>query len=114
MKLIVCGGRKYENKLAVYHVLDRVHAKYKISLIIEGGALGADRQARGWAIENRVPHVTEEANWAKYGRRAGPIRNGVMLAKYMPDGVIAFPGGMGTANMIEQAEAAGVQVYEPF
>ncbi len=31
----------------------------------------------------------------------------------MPYGVVAFPGGKGTQNMIEQAEKAGVKVWRP-
>ena len=34
-----------------------------------------------------------------------------MLAEGKPDLVVAFPGGAGTANMIEQARAAGVRVF---
>jgi hypothetical protein len=116
MKLIVCGGRKYGNYFAVRHVLDTIHAKRPITLIIEGGAMGADRLARSWAIEHRIPYVTEEvtkADWDKYGRGAGPRRNGLML-KHKPDGVVAFPGNDGTADMMKQARQAGVTVYEPF
>lgn len=114
MRFIVCGGRKYSNYHAVRNVLNLVHAKTPITLIIEGGALGADRLARGWAIENHIPFVTEQADWDRYGKRAGPMRNRAMLEKHAPDGVIAFPGGMGTADMIEQARCAWVTVYEPF
>lgn len=35
-----------------------------------------------------------------------------MLAKALPAYVIAFPGGDGTADMLRQARAAGVHVYE--
>jgi len=114
MKLIVCGGRNYRNIHAVRHVLTAVHAKRPITLLIEGGAKGADRLAREWAVATGVPVATEEADWDKYGKRAGPIRNGLMLSKHMPDGIIAFPGGFGTDDMIAQALKAGVKVYEPF
>jgi hypothetical protein len=33
-----------------------------------------------------------------------------MLVYGKPQLVVAFPGGGGTANMVEQAEAAGVKV----
>lgn len=36
-----------------------------------------------------------------------------MLSKWLPDGCVAFPGGRGTADMIEKAKAAGVTVYQP-
>jgi predicted Rossmann-fold nucleotide-binding protein len=113
MILIVCGGRDYNNLAAVEHALYVVHAKKGITLLVEGGARGADQLARAWAIKNGVPHKTEEADWRTHGRAAGPIRNGLMLAKYKPDGVVAFPGGSGTADMMAQARAAGVKVWEP-
>jgi hypothetical protein len=35
-----------------------------------------------------------------------------MLEEGKPDLVVAFPGGTGTANMVKQARAAGVEVLE--
>ncbi|MEM9912925.1 MAG: hypothetical protein AAF922_19365 [Pseudomonadota bacterium] len=46
------------------------------------------------------------------GRAAGPIRNKEMLDEGCPDLVVAFPGGRGTANMVKQAQAAGVEVLD--
>lgn len=112
MRILVTGGRDYANANVVQMSLDAVHRKRGITLLIEGGALGADRLSRAWAISRKVPYVTEEAEWAKYGRAiAGKLRNGVMLAKHKPDVVVAFPGGSGTADMIAKAEAAGVPVW---
>jgi hypothetical protein len=113
MRVLVCGGRDYRNISAVRHALGALHAKRGITLIIEGGAKGADRLAREWAIANGIPFETEDADWKKYGKAAGPIRNGVMLAKYAPEGVVAFPGNDGTADMVAKAEAAGLKVWRP-
>lgn len=52
-----------------------------------------------------------DANWDFYAKRAGSIRNGWMLKWAQPELVIAFPGGIGTANMKEQAYQAGVPVH---
>lgn len=112
MRVLVCGGRDYTDEQFVFRTLDRVHAKHTINLIIEGGARGADRYARAWAIAHDVACDTEEANWNEYGRAAGFIRNTAML-KSNPDVVIAFPGGPGTANMMKQAKLAGVLVWQP-
>lgn len=112
MKLLVCGGRDYFNVARVQHILHAVHQRRPITLLIEGGATGADRLAREWAKQNGIPCETEVADWKRYGPAAGPIRNGLMLTKWTPDGVVAFPGGKGTRDMIEQAKAAGVKVME--
>lgn len=113
VRILVCGGRDYKNVSAVYHALYAIHQKRGITLIIEGGAAGADLLARKWAQENGVPVQTFEAEWEKYGKAAGPKRNERMLAEGNPDGVIAFPGGRGTADMVSKAKAASVKVWQP-
>lgn len=112
MKLIVCGGSKKDLGYAVKATLDAIHARRPISLIIEGGDLGAGRVARGWAIECKIPYRTEEADYETYGANAWPVRNRDMLQ--LADAVLAFPGGMGTADMVEQAKRQRITVYEPF
>jgi predicted Rossmann-fold nucleotide-binding protein len=114
MKVIICGGRDFNNLSAVRHALTAAHGKRPITLLIEGGAAGADRLAREWAAANGVLHVTVMADWKRYGPAAGPIRNAEMLREYKPDAVIAFPGGTGTADMVTIARKAGVKVWEPF
>lgn len=111
MRVLVCGGRHYSNHAAVEHALTVLHARRGITLLIEGGATGADRLAREWAKKRGVPFETEEADWTKYGDAAGPIRNALMLSKWKPDGVVAFPGDRGTRDMIRKAEAAGLKVW---
>ena len=113
MRILVCGGRDYKNVSAVFHALHAAHAKRAISLIIEGGAAGADRLARQWAEENGIPVQTFQADWKAHGKAAGPLRNEQMLRDGRPDGVIAFPGGRGTSDMVSKAEAAGVKVWKP-
>lgn len=109
MKIIVCGGRDYTDYEKVYETLDELHAKKPISLVIEGGANGADSLGRAWAITRNVPRLTMKADWKAHGPAAGPIRNGEML-KHSPDMVVAFPGGKGTADMIWQARRADVRI----
>jgi len=53
------------------------------------------------------------ANWDRDGKAAGPIRNKLMLD--MHPGirlVVAFSGGRGTRNMVEQASKRGIQIKE--
>lgn len=111
MRVIVCGGRDYTNTDRCFSVLDEQHAKQPITLLIQGGAKGADALGKMWAKWRKVDYLTVEADWSLHGRAAEPIRNAKML-EYKPDLVIAFPGGRGTANMIQQARAAGVELME--
>lgn len=113
MIVLVCGGHTYRNKNAVNRALDRLHAKRGITAIIQGAADGADRYAAEWGWDHKIPVGSFPADWKTHGRKAGPIRNQRMLDEGKPDGVVAFPGGRGTADMIERAEMAGLIVWKP-
>lgn len=113
LRLIVCGGRDYRDGAAIFDALDRVHARFGIACIIEGGASGADRMAYNWARWRGVEVVEFLADWDAHGRSAGPRRNRQMLNEGRPNGVVAFPGGRGTADMIGAAGALGIPVWEP-
>lgn len=109
MKVIVCGGRDYTDIVNVFTKLEAFHAETPISELMQGGAIGADHIAKTWAERREVPVHTVNADWKKNGRAAGPMRNADML-KWKPDVVIAFPGGVGTQDMIDKATKANVKV----
>jgi len=109
--VIVCGGRNYSNRDRVYSALNAVHAKKTIKMLIQGGADGADRIAKDWAMLIKgIQVVTFHASWIPLGGAAGPIRNANMLIM-KPDGLIAFNGGDGTKGMIALAESGDVKVW---
>ena len=110
MTVLVCGGRDYANRERLYRVLDFNRAK--IGMIVHGGAAGADTMAGGWAVANEVPCLRVPAQWRVHGKKAGFMRNQQMLRMAKPDLVVAFPGGVGTQNMIALARKAGVRVIE--
>lgn len=100
------------NRDLVFRTLDRLHRERGIAIVIHGKARGADTLADEWATANNIPRMPMAADWARHGRSAGPIRNGEMLFHGRPDGVVAFSGGVGTADMVRQARIAGVPVWE--
>lgn len=108
--VLVFGGRNYRNKWHVYTVLDSLQPSP--TCIVEGGAQGADKFARSWAIDRDVPYITVEANWLKFGKAAGPIRNQQMIDEEKPDLGVGFPGGKGTADMLRRLKAANIPVLE--
>lgn len=110
-RVLVCGGRNFNDTQFVSRTLSRIHAAEPIERIIHGGASGADRLAGMWAALRAVPVDVFPAEWAKHGRAAGPIRNETMLRVGKPDLIVAFPGGWGTADMVRRAELAGVVVF---
>ncbi len=108
MRVLVCGGRDYDDEPAVVRALVAARATF----VIDGGAPGADTLAWKWAKRHLAPDCrrTFDAEWHKHGKGAGPMRNQQMLDEGRPDLVIAFPGGRGTADMVRRAERAGVPV----
>ena len=111
-KILVTGGRDFNNRMEVNSVLCEYRAKYgsKNLIIIEGAAKGADKLAHLFVIANNIENWRFPADWKKYPKSAGPIRNKQMLDEGQPNLVIAFPGGAGTQNMIQQSEARGIEV----
>ena len=129
MKILVCGGRNYQDKRATFAALDRAHAKRPIRLVIHGDADGADTLAKMWAQLRGIPDHPFPADWpnitlpgavvrkrrdgVEYDAMAVHVRNQRMSDEGRPDGVLALPRGTGTADMVRRAEAAGLPVWRP-
>jgi hypothetical protein len=113
MRVLVCGARDYSDSKKIWRILSNLQRALDPRdelIIIEGEARGADTIAKEWA----EAHLPEEnikkfpADWDRYKRAAGPIRNKQMLEQGKPDLVLAFGGlnGRGTNNMVAQAKNA--------
>lgn len=111
MIVLVTGGRKYNDLEVVFDSIARLHSEIGIDLLIHGQATGADTLAGKVCKEIGIDVVECPANWTKYNKAAGVIRNKKML-EYFPniDLVLAFPGENGTANMISQAKEKSIDV----
>ena len=97
--VLVCGGRDFDNWLQVDHVLCAELSEG--DTLICGGARGADWLAFEFALDQGLFFVVFPADWARFGKRAGYLRNRRMLDEGRPDRVIAFAGGRGTTMMCE-------------
>jgi hypothetical protein len=111
MRVLVFGGRDWKKRKLTYAALDQLDKEYGFSVVIDGMAPGADELAFDWALSRGVKTERYAADWDKYGRAAGPIRNQQMI-EALPDVAVAFPGGTGTADMARRCRAAGVLVRE--
>lgn len=144
MRVLVCGGRDFGNVLPenrhdraeriqernfLMSTLDLFAAEHSEHYvpednwlpadieIISGCATGADSVAIDWAVVNWCQLHEFPAEWEKYGKKAGYIRNQQMLDEGKPDIVLAFHNDLensrGTKDMIARAQKAGipVQVY---
>lgn len=114
MRVLVCGDRNWTDQELVDCTLDMMHASKPIALIIEGEAQGADKMGRNWAERHDVPFRAFPAQWDRYGRAAGPIRNQQQLNEGHPDLVVAFHDDLahskGTRHMVKIAQRANVPV----
>lgn len=110
MKTIIAGGRDYNLKALHYQQLKELLKMIPITEVVSGGAAGVDYLGELWAVRNKIPLRRFPADWAAYGRAAGPERNAQMAA--YADVLIAFPGGSGTNNMVRQAEKLGLVIYD--
>lgn len=112
MIVAVTGGRMVWDRALVRRTLLRFeNFNGKITELHEGGANGWDRLCREYAEDNGIDCVTHWANWKKYGKPGGCIRNGKLLDRAKLEWLIAGPGGPGTANMIKQAGERGIKIF---
>ena len=96
-RLLITGSRSCENEERIRKILLSVFRKKGEDVaLISGNARGADRICEkvaedfGWTVE-RYP-----ANWEKYGKSAGFLRNREMVLS-KPDLALAFfPGSIPT------------------
>lgn len=128
MRVVVCGGRDFDDLGFVWSELDAIHASDgPITLVIHGAATGADDLARRWAEDNNIPTDPHPADWSDihapgavvktnrfgkpYNALAGFWRNQKM-ADLEPDLVIAFPGEEGTKDMVRRAKIGSIRVIK--
>lgn len=124
--ILVCGGRKYgvlpahweddtqavKEQILLTKYLDAIAAKCNIIRLVHGAAKGADSLAGAWSRDKGIDTKAYPAEWRKYDKAAGSIRNQQMLDEEEITLVIAFPGTSGTADMKRRARAAGIPVLE--
>lgn len=101
MKAIIAGSRECTNKEQIFAILDEMLKSFDITEVVCGMARGVDLIGKEWADLKGITVKKFPAEWDKYGRSAGPIRN-KQMADYA-DGLFTFWDGdsRGTKNMIE-------------
>lgn len=119
-RIIVCGGRHFNDYNLLKDEIDKVIARFNRYVqeieIVSGHCAGADQLGEQYARECGYPCKVFPANWEKYGRSAGPIRNSEMI-KYASEVnvpiVVAFrsPRTKGTNDTIKKATKKGFKVF---
>jgi hypothetical protein len=73
MKLAIIGSRTFNNYELLYdHLEEHLNTT---TMVVSGAARGADSMGERWAKENDIETLIFPAEWDKYGKRAGYIRN---------------------------------------
>lgn len=100
MKVAIIGSRDFDD----YNRLKRILDLYPITLIVSGGARGADYLGEKYAKENNIPTKIFEAQWDLFGKRAGFLRNSDIIEN--SDMIFAFWDGesKGTKDSLDKAK----------
>lgn len=117
-RVIIAGSRLFNDEdlfdCTIYDLLSWIPSEELE--IVSGGCSGADAMGEEYAERWGIQCSVFMADWGKYGKAAGPIRNEEM-AKYASEAdhgmLIAFPIGesRGTRNMVKLAKQYGLEVH---
>lgn len=114
-RLLVTGSRDWTNKTLVEMALeDARHFLGEDTVLVHGGAVGADTICANVWSKWGLPVEKHPANWGKHGRAAGPIRNQEMVdlgADLCVGFVLPYPKGRGTRDCLKRASEAGIECY---
>lgn len=106
-KVIIAGGRDYNNFQQLTATMDALLKNKPSVTIISGGARGADSLGEKYARMRGYPLIIMKADWDKYGKRAGYLRNEDMLR--IATAAVCFWNGIsrGTSHMIDLTMQSG-------
>ncbi|MEI2356110.1 DUF2493 domain-containing protein [Mesobacillus zeae] len=112
-RVIVAGGREFNDYELLKRKLDGALVN-KVSegiTIVSGAARGADKLGEQYAKERGYTIDSHPADWDKFGKSAGYIRNKEMAEN--ADALLAFWDGKsrGTKHMIDLAQKQGIKVH---
>ncbi|MPV51056.1 DUF2493 domain-containing protein [Pseudactinotalea sp. HY160] len=115
MRVLLTGSREWTDHDLVQTVLDDIRrsaAGVEVMLVHGNCPAGADRIADDYWRRLELPVETHPADWDRYGRCAGPIRNARMVGLGAAL-CIGFPLGRsaGTRGCIRLARAAGIPAF---
>ena len=119
-KIIVCGGRHFNNydylKFVLNSILSDNGLDYEEVEIVSGHCAGADKLGEKYAEEHNVKCKIFPAEWEKYGRSAGPIRNQQMidyLSNCIKPMVVAFvsENSRGTKDTLKRADKNNYELF---
>lgn len=109
MKTIIAGSRDIHDADLLELVIKE--SGFEITTVVSGCAKGVDTLGEKWAAKKDIPIIEFPAQWEKYGRGAGPIRNKEMAENADACIVIWDGRSVGSKKMIELARKNGLLVH---
>lgn len=99
MRLAIVGSRRFNNYGLLQSILDPY--RDEITMIVSGGAIGADTLAQEYAKKRGIPILIHYPDYKKYGKGAPTRRNLDIVDD--AESMIAFPmeGSVGTWHAIK-------------
>lgn len=120
LRVLITGSRErqtVQDKQQIMGALIEVIQKYgwegKVTVVYGACPRGIDFLAHTIAVVHNFSLEAHPADWAKYGRAAGPIRNQEMVDSGI-NVCLAFPGigpSTGTMGTVEKARRKGIPTY---
>jgi hypothetical protein len=114
MRVVVTGGREYTDAATVDREMQKVmrSANGRKIVFINGGARGLDTLVKEWCEARGIPCITMFAPWkSHYEKRSGTIRNQWMIDFGLPTFALVFPGGRGTADMLQRLKDCKINYH---
>ena len=120
-RIVICGGRHFNDYEQLKTTITNFLKQRKIEIenveIVSGHCQGADMLGEQYAKEYGLNLTIFPADWQRYKRKAGPIRNKQMIEYIMQTenkAVIAFvsENSKGTKQTVLLAKRAGIFVVE--
>lgn len=112
MRLVIAGSRYFDNPHTVLPLIDILASDLDPWTVLCGGAKGIDKLGGIWALMNDIDVDPYEADWTKYGKRAGPIRNAKMASNCDQVLLIRMADSQGSLSMKHEAEQRGKVVHD--
>ncbi len=119
MKLLITGSRKLTNYETVKQAIQELETRegQKITMLLHGGAKGADTLAQNWAAENGIKTQVLKPDYEKHHPKQAPLIRNIELVKLAEVTLALYTGNErtgGTGFTATQTEKAGKPLYEKF
>lgn len=116
--VLICGDREWGDEDRMWRKMLQVGFPDKVAFLVHGGAKGADSMSEKLALEMGFPKeriLKFDADWTRYGKAAGAIRNRKQYRETKPDLTLAFHDhperSRGTVDMVSVAKRGGAETW---